>query len=656
MNYYEQPVAQTFMDTYAPLPFQEIMALGAAYKKEKDETEAAIDEFKAKYGDFTSLSKRDVEAWDKETMGVLNPKLMEMAMDPEKIKSQDFQAGIRSAIRSVDTAKLGMLRQSAENLKKRADIIAQLMASGKYKESWDQIDIANWDTLGVGGAAQGIMTDLSPLEYKTLHDIAAPYSQALKDQYLGKIDRYRYWKGVDEAQIRNALNTASTDIFNTPQGQAWYRDISSELAMQGITDPEVVREEVMNRLVQSQKDYMHRNIEYDAAALKQDELALKQRVASLKANPKGDSDDVERVPARLTDMIRLDGKRYINDTISNLPYGITKQTSDELRKAQMDLTIANVKGNKDEIARATRAYENIETKTQQNDFATTAYNAYEFAIGRKLDKNTNVTPQEAYDGASAVVDLMSSNIPADAAVNIIEEYTIPRKENGETTYYLSNSKPLQSVIKIGSSVKGLESVKADDKFDKLLKAGVMKNLKIEPVSEKGLFNYVDKDGNFKQKQKVIVTVNGTDIDLTKVEDQASVAQFLQEHGAWRKVTPGTTTTTVVSGRNTSEAYDSPKQAQKGKFSKRTVNDTSRETTNIKNDGSTVYTFEAYLDIPDDISGVQGTSVSNINAKWNMRNLTPSQSGKIYPIEQEDAFYNEESDIESTIDLDSLLGL
>lgn len=381
MNYYEQPVAQTFMDTYAPLPFQELAMLGAAYKKEKDETEAAIDEFRSTYGDFTSMSEYDVEDWNKETMGKLQPALLEMATDPEKIKSQEFQAGIRSAIRSVNTARLSALKQNAENYKIRAAEIAKLKAEGKYKESWDPINISRWRTIGPQGQIN-MMTDLSPIEYKSLHDIASPYSQALEDQYLDRIDRYRYWKGVDEAQIRNALNTASTDIFNTPQGQAWYRDISSELAMQGITDPNAVREEMMNRLVQSQKDYMHKNLAYDTAAIQEDTLALKRRIAAGKEQP-------ETPPARYTDMIRLDGKRYLNSLTENNTM-VPTVDKEKLYHANMELMIANATGNLNKIAEAQANYDKAFNQANDSSFKGMIYNNFAQAIGRDF-VGTNLT-------------------------------------------------------------------------------------------------------------------------------------------------------------------------------------------------------------------------------------------------------------------------
>lgn len=627
MNYYEQPVAQTFMDTYAPLPFQELAMLGTAYKKERDTTEAAIDEFKSQYGDFTSMSQADTQAWDRETMGKLHPSLLQMAGDPEKIKSQEFQSQIRSAIRSVDSSKLGMLKQSAENLKQRASVVGQLTAQGKYKKSWDNIDIANWDTLN----GKGIMTDLAPLEYQSLHDIASPYSQALKDQYLGKIDRYRYWKGVDENQIRQSLSNASTDIYNTPQGQAWYKDIASELATQGITDPNVVKEEVMNRLVQSQKDYMRKNMEYDDAALKEDEMALRSRIAAAKQTGK----EQPAQAARYTDQIRLDGKRFLNQVTAKAP--MSNAGNKELLKAGMDLRIATVKGNPTEIAKAQANYDNTQSVLSKPSLDAAVKNNFEYAIGRPIQGSVNY--KELVKGSKSVIDMLSSNNPTGGAVSILEEIaTVVPKENGTKSYLLHDSRYLQNPTTVVTSMGGLGLRKHSNDFDKLLQSGAFKNVKVDPVTVKGLFNYTDKDGNFKQKQRVIVTVKEDDIDFDSSElgklgkDRSKLRGILLANGARVKDVTDGTTTDSESSEIDSNGWKIPKKST---------------TTAVVKDKNRYITFEAFIDVPDDISGNQGTMVSNINARFNRSNMTSKMASELYPTEQADAFYG-------NVDLDDIL--
>lgn len=630
VNYNEQPVAQTFIDTYAPLPFQELAMLGTAYKRERDETEAAIDQFKAQYGDFQTMSSADAASWDRLTMGALNPSLIQMASDPDKIKSQEFQAGIRSAIRGVDTGKLGQLRQSADNYRLRAANIAKLKSLGKYKESWDHIDMTSWDTLG----GKGVMEDTSPLEYRSLEEIGSPYTSGLKDSYLGKIDRYRYSVGVDEKKIRESLNVGATDIFNTPQGQAWYRDVSSELAMRGINDPEEVRNEVMERLVQSQMDHTHNNIQYDTAALKEDEMALRRTVAAQKRAGSGKSEEETGPPARLTDMIRLDGTRFIKDTLTKAP--ISPQDSSDLERAVMDLRIATVKGNQSDITKAQSSYGDAMAKSQKANLNTFARNNFEQASGKSLDDPASLTDSDIYRGSKSVIDELSTDIPANGARDILSEIAnATPKENGVIEYRLSDSKMLQDPTRVVSQMEGIKLKKRKTDFDRLLDSGALKNVKIEPLTGKGVFNYIDANGKLKQKLKVTVRVKESDIDLSKVNkhrgnimDEISLIKLLQDNG-------GTIDDASEDEVRTTNTYDVHKGNQK-------LNKVSQ---NISNKNKDIYvTFESMIDIPDEVSGVQGTSVSSINANHNRRQLTGTQAGGIYSAEQDNAFYPDLDDL------------
>lgn len=458
MNFYEQPVAQNFMDTYAPLPFQEMAMLGEAYKKEKDATEAAIDEFQSKYGDFTSLSQRDVESWDAQTFGKIRPELMQMAGDPEKIKSQEFQAGIRSAIRSVDPSKLGVLKQSAENLKQRAAIIAQLKAQGKYKESWDPINIASWDSMN-----QGIMTDLSPLEYKSLHDIAAPYSQALKPSYLRAVDPYSYMVGVDENMIRNSLNTAASDIFSTPQGKAWYNDIATDLAKQGITDPEKVNERMMDMLVQSQGDYIHENLQTDNVALKKLELGSR--------NPNGG------IP-RYTDQLKFDAMTRMLNMYKN----------------------ASANG--------------VSPKRVLSDVFNHAAN--------KPDSRKTYNLSELKRGTGAIIDLLSMPTSRDGAESIIGQYAseVIQSPSKGKEFTFADSSVLENPTTTVASIASVGITKRQNDFDDALLNGAFTNVKVVPVvGNKAVIAYTDENNRPVVKQKVKVTFTENDIDFSKLDSQ-----------------------------------------------------------------------------------------------------------------------------------------
>lgn len=576
MNFYEQPVAQNFMDTYAPLPFQEMAMLGEAYKREKDATEAAIDEFQSKYGDFTSLSQRDVESWDAQTFGKIRPELMQMAGDPEKIKSQEFQSGIRSAIRSVDASKLGVLKQSAENLKQRAAIIAQLRAQGKYKESWDPINIASWDSMN-----QGIMTDLSPLEYKSLHDIAAPYSQALKPSYLRAVDPYRYMVGVDENMIRNSLNTAASDIFSTPQGKAWYNDIATDLAKQGITDPEKVNERMMDMLVQSQGDYIHENLQTDDAALKKLELS----------------------------------SRYPNDPNGGIP-----RYTDQLKF--------------DAMTRMLNMYKNasangVSPKRVLSDVFNHAAN--------KPDSRKTYNLSELKRGTGAIIDLLSMPTSRDGAESIIGQYAseVIQSPSKGKEFTFADSSVLENPTTTVASIASVGITKRQNDFDDALLNGAFTNVKVVPVvGNKAVIAYTDENNRPVVKQKVKVTFTENDIDFSKLDSQyreydstgyrgyKNLDKMLRVNGAKvETVQPEET-------NRYSESYD----VSEGSKGKRTViGDTKvSKSTSSKGKYHRKYTMELTIPVADASVPGESEMESAINNSYDRIQNVSSSRNKFYP--------------------------
>lgn len=493
--------------------------------------------------------------------------------------------------------------------------------------------MAQWRTIGPNGQLN-MMTDLSPIEYKSLHDIAAPYSQALKDQYLGRIDRYRYWKGIDESQIRNALSTVATDIFNTPQGQAWYRDISAELAMQGVTDPNAVREEMMNRLVQSQKDYMRKNMEYDTAAIQEDTIALKRRIAAGKEQP-------DNPPARYTDMIRLDGKRYLNSLV-NYDYD-SSLNNENVRKANMELMIANTTGNKNRIADAQAKYDIAVNKANEKSFNDMIHDNFTQAIGREY-RGTNLSGYELVNGTKSVVDLLSTDNSLDGAHAILGQVAnVSTKEDGTIKYTMKDSRYLENPVTVVASMEGVKVDKNFKLFDRLLREGKFKNLQVEPATYGGLFNYIDKDGKFKQKQRVYVTVKESDIltDDLSFGQKALFDTYLAMNGAQ---------TVNKSSSNRLSETETKRMNEDGELEGTTISVTK------SNAGENYITFEAFVNVPDDETGYQGTMVTNINSAYDRTNMTGSQAGKVYPLQQADAFYSNPNamSLDQNIDLDEIL--
>lgn len=213
VNRYDSPAQAEFINTYVPIPFEQLYALG---KEAKADVDKALKEYSTaldKWGEFQSPSEVDTKAWYDETYGRALPVAEEMAKNIDLIKTPEGRAKIYSVINNVDRAKLSMLRQGAENLKARQEMNAKLMLSGKYNPLWHDVDFTNYDTL-----TSGIFNDLSPLAYKDIRELSDPYYSKLEKGYLYTKDGYDYF-GNTMADLQGVADAHLTDIANTPEAK-----------------------------------------------------------------------------------------------------------------------------------------------------------------------------------------------------------------------------------------------------------------------------------------------------------------------------------------------------------------------------------------------------------------------------------------------------
>lgn len=213
VNRYDSPAQAEFINTYVPIPFEQLYTLG---KEAKADVDKALKEYSTaldKWGEFQSPSEVDTKAWYDETYGRALPVAEEMAKNIDLIKTPEGRAKIYSVINNVDRAKLSMLRQGAENLKARQEMNAKLMLSGKYNPLWHDVDFTNYDTL-----TSGIFNDLSPLAYKDIRELSDPYYSKLEKGYLYTKDGYDYF-GNTMADLQGVADAHLTDIANTPEAK-----------------------------------------------------------------------------------------------------------------------------------------------------------------------------------------------------------------------------------------------------------------------------------------------------------------------------------------------------------------------------------------------------------------------------------------------------
>ena len=211
INRYDSPAEAQFIDTYVPIPFEKLYTLGKQAKEEVDKALAdAATAFK-EWGEFQSLSQKDIQTFYDETKGKALPVVNDLIKNPDKIKTVEGRMALQSVINNVDSAKLSALRQSAENMATYDKLTKELMMKGLYNPDWHYRDFTNYDS------TQGMFNE-TPIAYMDINEISKPYMDQMEKGYIGSDGMYDYY-GNTEDDLKAVANAHLTDMINTPQGQ-----------------------------------------------------------------------------------------------------------------------------------------------------------------------------------------------------------------------------------------------------------------------------------------------------------------------------------------------------------------------------------------------------------------------------------------------------
>ena len=324
VNRYDSPAQAQFMNTYVPIPFEQLYTLG---KQAKEDVDKALESYSSaldKWSEFKSPSAIDTKAWYDETVGRAMPVIEEMSKNLDMIKSAEGRAKLYSVINNVDRAKLSNLKQSAEGLTQRQKINQQLMLSGRYNPLWHDVDFNNYDTI-----TSGIYNDLSPLAYSSIRELTDPYVNNIKDSYIGRKDGF-IWTGVTGQQLKDILDANKSGILSTPQAQmhikTWMR-----------THPGSTEEDAANAFMQKaytdNQKYIRNNPSIDPYAMQALKYKQAMDTAGLKKGSKESVDYPDAYKKLYSDAATYERSLLDNGTV----YSQTREALSRFQQASAAL-------------------------------------------------------------------------------------------------------------------------------------------------------------------------------------------------------------------------------------------------------------------------------------------------------------------------------
>lgn len=385
VNRYDSPAQAKFMNTYVPIPFEQLYTLGKQAKEDVDKAMNALSTTLDKWSEFRSPSEVDTKAWYDETLGKAKPIVNEFATNLDKLKSPEGKAQIYSLINNVDRAKLSTLMQSKEGLLTRQKVNQQLMLNGKYNPLWHDVDFGNYDTL-----KSGIYNDIAPLAYSSIKDLTNEYVDNLEDSFIERKDGF-IWTGVTGDRLKGILDANRSGILSTPQAQKHMQVYIQQNP--GATQEEAA-EWFMEKAFTDNRERMREKPTLDPYAMQA--LKYRQAMDTAAARKKGKSDTETNYPDAY--------KKLYNDAITqeqsnlynNPAFANTKATVTTLENARNSLLnmaagLENGTITPEQYQSAAKEYMEMENKIQKDG---TLGNALAEDVAEMFSKASDIFPKE----------------------------------------------------------------------------------------------------------------------------------------------------------------------------------------------------------------------------------------------------------------------
>lgn len=204
------------------------------------------EDFIAKYGNFTSPFRKDVERWDNEVMGPtmnLIESLYAQGIDPTR--NAEARAMIARSMRNVPYGDIAAMRQNAAAgeayIKARGALAAKGLYDNDYNNFW--LREQGYKPFEEWSSEDGIWNITSPIEYKSLFDATSPWFEKMKEHDLTPEQvtdagyaynpMYRY-RGIPKDDLEEITGKSIPGFLNSIEGR-YYRDlVSRRLQAQGI--------------------------------------------------------------------------------------------------------------------------------------------------------------------------------------------------------------------------------------------------------------------------------------------------------------------------------------------------------------------------------------------------------------------------------------
>lgn len=208
INRFNQPIWAEYISQYAPMPFQELVALGKYYGEQRKAAEEQYTKHLQSARDFHSLITKDNESYYNTVMNdQVRSVSDQLTKNPDLLKSAAGRQMLNNAINSVNYSDLAKLKASAKQAEVYQAAIQKLAMEGKMPPGWEPDYFGTYDTL-----KERQVFDAIPLPYTTVGDMIHPLVDNLKSEHIETRGGYDYF-GVSADRAEDQVDKNKSELL-----------------------------------------------------------------------------------------------------------------------------------------------------------------------------------------------------------------------------------------------------------------------------------------------------------------------------------------------------------------------------------------------------------------------------------------------------------
>ena len=212
-NLYDQAAQAQFINTYAPIPFQEILQAGQARQQRYDVNKSAYDTMAEQAEALKYIPKTEDERYIKETVIPTIRELTDSYGGKDYGNPEVVNEINRKLRKNINKNLVSQIQESRSQWDVDQQNIAKLKATGKYAPYLEP------DYIGYNTETSGIYNQMTPaaLDYETP---ATNYFKDIRDSLLTQPDNQgKYYVGVGPSKIQDVATEGVQSYLQSPAGR-----------------------------------------------------------------------------------------------------------------------------------------------------------------------------------------------------------------------------------------------------------------------------------------------------------------------------------------------------------------------------------------------------------------------------------------------------